>query len=226
MDAITDWLRPDSAILVTDFDGTLARPDFYQLVHERLVPSTTPDYWSAYRRGELTHFEALQSYFRAAGGGEAALLEICQSMRLPVELDRWLERLNHAGWQTVVVSAGCRWYIDRLLAAYGARLPLLANPGDIDSSGHLQMMLPAASPFSNLTTGVDKAGFVRHLLAEGRRVAFAGDGYPDQPAAVLVPDELRFARADLASCLDDLRLPYHRFDQWEEIAQYLLTDGG
>jgi len=223
MDALEDWLRPDSAVLVTDFDGTLARPDFYQLVHERLVPSTTPDFWSAYRSGRLTHFEALQSYFRAASGGEAALLEICQAMRLPEQLGRWLEQLERAGWQTVVVSAGCRWYIDRLLSAYGVQLPVLANPGHIGASGHLEMQLPVGRPFSNASTGIDKAGFVQHLLAEGHTVAFAGDGYPDQAAAMLVPDALRFARADLASCLDDLQLPYHRFGQWEEIAQHLLT---
>jgi 2-hydroxy-3-keto-5-methylthiopentenyl-1-phosphate phosphatase len=52
-------------VLVSDFDGTMTRNDFYKLGVERLLPPNTPDHWAAYREGTLTHFEALRSYFAA-----------------------------------------------------------------------------------------------------------------------------------------------------------------
>jgi 2-hydroxy-3-keto-5-methylthiopentenyl-1-phosphate phosphatase len=70
--------------------------------------------------------------------------------------------------------------------------------------------------------GVDKAGVVRHHLAQGRTVTFAGDGFPDAEAARLVSAELRFARADLADVLRDESLPFHPFDVWSDIARLLV----
>ena len=52
-------------ILVSDFDGTMTRRDFYQLAVERLLPPDVPNYWAEYRAGRMTHFEALQAYFAA-----------------------------------------------------------------------------------------------------------------------------------------------------------------
>jgi 2-hydroxy-3-keto-5-methylthiopentenyl-1-phosphate phosphatase len=62
---------PHRSVLVTDFDGTLTREDYYKLVRERLVPPGTPDYWADYRAGRLPHIEALRAYFDAATPDEA-----------------------------------------------------------------------------------------------------------------------------------------------------------
>lgn len=34
-------------VLVSDFDGTMTRHDFYELAIERHLPASTPDYWAA-----------------------------------------------------------------------------------------------------------------------------------------------------------------------------------
>jgi 2-hydroxy-3-keto-5-methylthiopentenyl-1-phosphate phosphatase len=56
-------------------------------------------------------------------------------------------------------------------------------------------------------------------------VAFAGDGFPDAESARLVPGPLRFARADLATVLDQERLQYRPFGSWSDIARLLLERG-
>jgi 2-hydroxy-3-keto-5-methylthiopentenyl-1-phosphate phosphatase len=48
-------------VLVSDFDGTMTRHDFYQLAAASLVPPETPDHWARYRAGAITHFEALRA---------------------------------------------------------------------------------------------------------------------------------------------------------------------
>jgi 2-hydroxy-3-keto-5-methylthiopentenyl-1-phosphate phosphatase len=60
--------QPEAApggVLVSDFDGTMTRHDFYKLAIESLLSPDTPDYWAEYRAGTITHFEALRQYFAA-----------------------------------------------------------------------------------------------------------------------------------------------------------------
>jgi 2,3-diketo-5-methylthio-1-phosphopentane phosphatase len=213
-------LPANRPILVTDFDGTLTRRDFYRLVMERLIPAGTPDFWSRYRAGELTHFDALRLTFEAAAGGEEALLDVVEAMGLNPSLAADLDALRASGWSVVVVSAGCSWYIDRLLSGAGVTLDVVANPGRIEG-GRLRMRRPEGSPFFSTEVGVDKSAVVLAALQGGRTVAFAGDGPPDLAPARLVPAPLRFARAgaDLSAALSEAGEAFHPFERWSEVAR-------
>ena len=70
--------------------------------------------------------------------------------------------------------------------------------------------------------GIDKPVVVRAAQRSGRRVAFAGDGYPDLSAARVVSPDLRFATASLALALERDGLPFRRFERWAEVARVLL----
>lgn len=207
---------------VTDFDGTLARRDFYSEVLTRIMPSGTPAYYQHYLRGEMTHFECLAAYFGSLRCTESELLEVVHTMELEPGLPRLVEDLRAAGWAVVVASAGCAYYIDRLLAAAGVTLPVHASPGRWRGDGlGLEMTLPIDSPFVSVSVGIDKAAVVRDALTRGE-VAFAGDGHTDVPAALLVPPHFRFAKDD---CANDLRRrgeAFTRFDNWGEVAATLL----
>jgi len=71
-----------NGVLVSDFDGTMTRHDFYKLVIESLLPPETPDYWAMYRAGTITHFEALRRYFAAIRASEAEVLAVVRRMEL------------------------------------------------------------------------------------------------------------------------------------------------
>lgn len=213
-------------ILVSDFDGTMTRNDFYQLAIESLLPADVPDYWKQYRAGTITHFEALRLYFAAITASEDDVLAVVNRMELDPKLATAVKTLRDAGWSVVVTSAGCGWYIDRLLKSAGVELEVHSNPGHFDAKQGLVMSMPVQSPFWSANLGVDKTAVVRHYLNEGFTVAFAGDGFPDVEPARLVRDELRFARGDLARVLSDERLPFTPFEYWSEIAVALTTQGG
>lgn len=210
------------SILITDFDGTLTRHDFFRLALERLVPPGTPDYWQQYRTGQLTHFEAMRAYYAAIRASEAETLGVVDALGLVPDFALWISRLEQAGWKVVVASAGCAWYIQRLLASQGLSLEVHTNPGTFQEGRGLLMTLPTHSPFFSPTHGIDKAAVVRAAQQEGERVAFAGDGYPDLPAARLVSPDLRFATSSLALALEQEGLPFRRFDRWSEVAQTLV----
>ena len=212
------------SILVSDFDGTITRRDFYRLVLERLVPrnETAPDPWSEYRAGRLTHFDALNAVFQSARPGEMGLLEAARAMELDPRLKAGVDSLREAGWEVVVASAGCRWYIDRLLKEAEVTLEIHANPGTI-RDGRLVMESNSGSPVFSFETGIDKAKVVSNAMSLAKTVAFAGDGYPDLPAALLVPSCYRFATGALADELERRGEAFRRFERWIEVAKTLSS---
>jgi 2-hydroxy-3-keto-5-methylthiopentenyl-1-phosphate phosphatase len=217
---------PD-AVLVSDFDGTMTANDFYKLAVQRLLSPEDLAPWREYLAGKRTHFAALQEIFGSLRATEAQLLELVRDMAPDPGLADSVARLRTAGWRVVVASAGCGWYIRRILASLGldAQVEVHANPGELEPGGALRMTLPAASPFTCLETGVDKAAIVRGHQTAGSTVAFAGDGFADLPAALQVRPELRFARADLAQALRERGEGFQTFSRWSEVAQALLSRG-
>ena len=180
------------SLLVTDFDGTMTRHDFYMLAARSLLPPDMPDYWAQYRAGQLTHFEALRAIFASIRADLATVRAVVDRMELDPNLPRALYQLRRSGWDVVVTSAGCDWYIRILLAEAGVTLPVWSNPGRFEEGRGLLMELPRGSPYFSPSLGVDKAAVVREGISSGRRLAFAGDGFPDADAARLVSSELRF----------------------------------
>lgn len=218
-------------ILVTDFDGTMTRQEFYLLAQERLIPRQLPDYFEQYRQRRITHFESLAAIFRQIRASEAEVRRVLRDMQLDPRLSESVAALRAAGWDVVVTSAGCEWYINELLHQAGVELIVHANPGIMWTPGNpwrpeggLEMRLPTASPFYSPTHGIDKAAVVRDAQECAKIVAFAGDGYPDLPAAELVPPELRFARSMLAEALTARGLAFRPFDTWSEVADALLQE--
>jgi 2,3-diketo-5-methylthio-1-phosphopentane phosphatase len=215
-----------SSLFVTDFDGTLTRNDFYRIVVERFAPQGLAEHWHGYKSGRLTHFQALQAIFAAVRANEDDMQQAIACTHPEPELGRWVTALRVSGWEVVVASAGCEWYIRRVLAGCRVEdLPVHANPGTFTpEQGLIMRPPPTGSPYFCETTGIDKAAIVQEALDQGRRVAFAGDGFPDLGAARLVSPRFRFARADLITALERHSLTYRPFERWSEVARALVEE--
>ncbi|MFN3323583.1 MAG: HAD-IB family phosphatase [Bryobacteraceae bacterium] len=212
------------SVLVTDFDGTITRHDFYELALSRMKRAALPDYWEQYASGRITHFEAMRGIFSHVRGPEERVRAIVGEMEPDPKLGGAVERLRRHGWEIVVVSAGCAWYIDQVLEGAGVKLEVHASPGRYDPERGLQMELPAHSPYCSVESGIDKEAAVREALLDGRRVAFAGNGPPDLAPSLLVDSSRRFARGWLAQELRRRRKPFRPFEQWSEIASALTAE--
>jgi 2,3-diketo-5-methylthio-1-phosphopentane phosphatase len=215
-------IPPHRRVLVSDFDGTITRRDFYQLVEERLPPQGIASWWGEYQAGRISHFEALRQIFGAYSPGEAELIRLAHTMNVDPGLAASVKALRQSGWDVVVASAGCEWYIRLLLKEAGVDLPVHANPGHIEG-GRLVMAWPSTSPFQSPRTGIDKAAVVRAAQEGGRTAAFAGDGPPDLEPALLVPASMRFARGYLAEALRARGEGFTAFERWADVASTLCN---
>lgn len=209
-------------ILVSDFDSTVTRHDFYDLVRKRWPIPPEYDPWNQYVSGTITHFEALAQIFARIRTTEHELRALADSMQLDPAFAPCVRALQEKGWEVIIASAGCAWYIDHLLTAAGISLKVYSNPGTFDPVNGLRMTLPVDSPFLDPTTGVDKLAITHDALQRSNRVAFAGDGRPDFKPSLLVPSERRFARGWLAGALKEKGEGYLPFDSWDTIAHTLL----
>jgi HAD superfamily phosphoserine phosphatase-like hydrolase len=214
-------MRP--GLLVSDFDGTITRRDFYDLASEHLDLPGIATFWPGYLSGRYSHFEALAGVFASARARDEDWLRLVELATACPGLAVWVERLRQSGWDVTVASAGCHWYIGKILARGGAELEVHANPGTV-REGRLLMELDPSSPYFCPRVGIDKSAIVRAGLERGQAVAFAGDGQTDLPAALLVPPGRRFARARLADLLRREGAAFHPFDSWDEVARALCLN--
>ena len=213
-----------ASVLVTDFDGTITANDFYRLAVERLLPPEALTPWTEYRAGKISHFQALQHIFCQIRTPERGILDVVDTMEPAPGLAAAVSDLRAGGWRIVVASAGCLWYINYILAQTGVELEVHSNPGHY-GDGALHMEEPLDSPFYCPETGISKTGIVQHFLDQGARVAYAGDGFTDVPAALMVPPQLRFAKADLADSLTEQNAPFRPFSVWTDVAAALIAEG-
>jgi 2-hydroxy-3-keto-5-methylthiopentenyl-1-phosphate phosphatase len=210
-------------ILVSDFDGTMTRQGFIEVVQARFpVQGHSP--WDDYMSGRITHFQAVALILSRIRADENTLETMFAEMELDPALPGVVRRLEMGGWKVIVASAGCRWYIQRLLAGAGLSITVYANPGTYHPEQGLIMTMPDPSPYTIQETGIDKLAVVKQALATGAEVAYAGDGRPDIDSILAVLPDRRFARHWLAQHLRKAGHKFHSFNNWNDIALGLLNE--
>jgi Iron-containing alcohol dehydrogenase len=113
-------------ILISDFDDTITRYDFFDLVRKRWPFPAQDDPWEKFVAGEITHFEALAEIFASIRTTEADLLELADSTELAPSFAKSVRVLQDHGWEVVIASK----YI-----AFLSRLPYLSVPTSLSNDG-------------------------------------------------------------------------------------------
>ena len=207
--------------LVSDFDGTMTQHDFYSCAVQYLLGPDDLEPWHACTLGEITHFEVLQRIFERIRADMPQIERILSAMEFDPAAERTVQRLERQGWNVVVVSNGCGWYIERLFRQHNLRLELHTNPSEYSAVHGLQMQLPTQSTFFDEQFGISRTAVVQNALQSCSAVAFAGDGRPDLEPALMVRPELRFARGWLATELRSRGETFQHFSTWSEISEKL-----
>ncbi|MBF0275693.1 MAG: HAD-IB family phosphatase [Nitrospinae bacterium] len=212
-------------VFITDFDGTMTRNEFYQLVLTDVLKAQVnqDDEWERYLKGEITHFEVLSYYFSLINIPEEKLIKLLEKMEFHPDTPHWIRELEKAGWHIVVASAGCDWYVRKILLQNGLKLELHTNHGIYSEKGGLHLTKPYDSPFYDENVGISKEKITQHYLCQCEEVVYAGDGKPDLNALLQIKPENRFARGWVATELTKMKEPFTSFDSWNDCAQSLLS---
>jgi len=209
-------------ILVTDFDGTFTRRDFFDLILERHDPPAGHAAWQRYLDGEATHAEGIGGVFASLRTDTAGADALVDALDPAPGTAGAVRALQEAGWTVEIASAGCGWYIERLLARMGVRATIHASPGSFAPGTGLVMTPDPAHPFHDPAVGIDKPAVVRAALDRDPVVAYAGDSDTDREACLLVPPERRFLTGWLARRFAAEGVPHVAVAAWPEIAARLL----
>jgi 2-hydroxy-3-keto-5-methylthiopentenyl-1-phosphate phosphatase len=99
------------SILISDFDGTVTRYDFFDRVRQRWPFPPQDDPWEKFVTGEITHFQALAEIFASIRTTEAHASDILRARAAPVVSLRQRHELVHQvrGWYSgVAIKMGRR----------------------------------------------------------------------------------------------------------------------
>lgn len=206
-------------ILITDFDGTITSCDYFELVRRRWP--LTPDPWDQTLAGHLPMVEAIRRIFAGARGTAEEFLALSDQTGVGPEIGEAFAALMSAGWQVVVASAGCDYYIRHILGRVGATPQIFAHPGTYVEGQGLRMDSLDDTPFAHPHFGLNKSSVTRHFMATGLPVAYAGDGSPDLEPILMLPPERRFATGWLAEQLAQRGEKFHRFQRWPDLVRPL-----
>ena len=160
-------------------------------------------------------------YLSGSSAPQAQMEVLLKRVELDLGIKKASNRLVASGWRLVIASAGCAWYINKVLAPLNIEAEIHANPGHFTEQQGLIMERPYDSPYFSGETGIDKTSLVHEVLGQGM-VAFAGDGPPDLGPALLVPPSMRFAKGILAEELKKRGEGFIRFQSWSEMVDRLL----
>jgi len=211
-----------NTVLVTDFDGTITKKDFFYHVIDELLEEKDLAPWNDYQTGKITHFEGLNRIFQKIHLEKEELHELI--LELPVE-ECFVNTVNYCKENNIsiyIVSAGADYYIKFILDYLGVQdnIHIISNTSAYSQKTGLEMFkLEEDSPFYSYNYGVDKGNVVKYLKNQGKHVVFAGDGTPDLAAARHA--DVVFARGILMELCRKNGIKAQELDSYCSVLEYL-----
>lgn len=210
-------------LFVSDFDGTLTTRDFYWLMIDKYLPERGPALYRRWKQGEMTDIVFLGEIFRSIGRNEEEIAEDIRQIPLDPHAESLIRRVKASGGDFAIVSAGTRYYIDRLFTERGIEgVMIFSNEGYYEDLGIQLRIDPKHWAYSE-RYGIDKARVVQSLKGRYPTLFYAGDSGPDLEASLLA-DRI-FAKDKLKDLLRQIPHPYTPIEDMGEVEHWLETEG-
>lgn len=212
-------------VLISDFDGTIIKKDFFWYIIEKLMTEEDVQPWKDYLAGKITHFEALNRIFAKIHINEEELHKII--LEIPVEecFTELVEFCNDNNIDIYIVSAGADYYINVILDFLGIKnsVNLIANESIYSPKTGLHMTkLADDSVFYSENYGISKEAVMKFLKSKYELTVFAGDGTPDYNAALFA--DVVFARGTLLELCKEHNIDFTVLDSYCRVFDYLKED--
>lgn len=209
-------------VIVSDFDGTISKVDFFCYVVDNLLTKSDLQPWQDFLDKKITHIESLAGIF---GRIRLPRQEFDAFIRkLPLE-EHFLETVNFCRQNDIsfnILSAGADYYIKLILEDLNISdfVGLYTNKSSYNRDKGIIIPPPNPDgPFYSHKYGIDKVAVIECLKKDHDLCIFAGDGSFDFKAAQLA--DIVFARQKLLDLCREHNINALELNSFEDILKYL-----
>ena len=209
-------------VLVSDFDGTISKKDFFAYATENILSYEDMYPWREYKKGKISHVNALNLIFNQIHLPKSEFDLFIDSIEVEEYFCPTVELCKNKNIDVFVVSAGADYYISRILKrlCVEEKVSLITNPSTYSQIEGLKLFpVDKSHRYYDEDLGVSKKNFVLNLKQKGYTVIFAGDGLPDIDAAKV--SDIVFARDYLVQLCEKNRVSHKHFDSYYDIFNFI-----
>ena len=211
-------------IFISDFDGTMSARDFYHIIMDKYLGEWGKKLYARWKNDEMEDVEFLSTVFKSMNRTEEEIREDILSIKLDEYIATFIEHIKLAGGDFLILSAGTKYYIERLLFFKGIQgLEIISNDGKYENKGITLIPPDKQHPFFSQRYGIDKAKVVQRLKQKYKKVYYAGDSEPDVNAALLA--DIVFAKGKLITLLQAKTAAYMPFEYFFQVEEFLKNKG-
>lgn len=208
---------------VSDFDGTLTEKDFYHIIIDNYLQDWGRPFYEDWKKTKKINVEFLNKILGSIGRTEEEILDEIHRLPLDEYAADFIRRVQEAGGEFYILSAGTTYYINRLLAHRGIEGVTVISMNGVYKDGGIEVTPDETSPYFSEIFGINKAKIIEELKKEYETVFFAGDSEPDLGAAK--ESNVAFAKKDLKELLTSEQEEFIPFDNFRAIEKYLVDKG-
>ena len=200
-------------LFISDFDGTMTPQDFflqimYRYEHDKIFSSSLK-----------SGFELLSDVFGNIDLSEDDLQKEIEHIPLDPYFVDAVKLVRSCGGDFLILSAGCKYYIERKLKAEGINnIDIIANDGFYKNGG-IELIKDREGSFYCEKFGIDKEKVVKHFRGKYETIAYAGDSFVDFDACKLC--DFKFSRGRLDSILNLFAIDHYGFKNFSDIVNIL-----
>ncbi|MDP4183518.1 MAG: MtnX-like HAD-IB family phosphatase, partial [Bacillota bacterium] len=202
-------------VFISDFDGTLTDEDFYYIIMNRYLGDEGKKIYKDWIDEKMSVFEFLQKIFGSINESEEEVYKAVMNINFDKYAKGLIKSVKEANGEFIILSAGCSYYIEKLLEHLGIQdVKVISNKG-VYENGRILMTADTDSPFYSEVYGVDKALAVEYYKEQYDRLYYAGDSEPDFRASKKA--DIIFAKGHLQKMLKEANHSFVEVDNFNEI---------
>ncbi|MDD5021577.1 MAG: MtnX-like HAD-IB family phosphatase [Endomicrobiaceae bacterium] len=215
-------MKNKKIVLISDFDGTITKEDFFNMVVDKLLSKDALKPWYEYIDGKITHIEALTGIFSQIHLSEKDMDEFISKMEVDKYFYDTMDLCLKYKIPVYVCSAGTKYYIEKKMGETLKRynISLVSNDAVYSQEKGLRLIAPEkTNPFYDENTGISKEFLVKKLNADGYFTIYAGDGRPDLLPAKTA--NIVFAKSVLLDMCKQENIKTEKFENFKDILDYI-----
>jgi len=210
--------------LISDFDGTISKKDFFYMVIEQLLKDKKDALvpWKQYLDGKIKHIDALTGIFSQIHLTQQELDDFISTIEVDSYFYDTAKYCNDNKIPFYICSAGTNYYIKKRISDTLSKynVVLISNDATYSQQYGMKLIAPAEnSPYYNANTGISKQAIVQKMKEDGFFTIYAGDGKPDLKASKIA--DIVFAKDMLLELCKKENIKTQPFENFKDIMNYI-----